>query len=62
MMTVDDRPRRWALWTFRVLATAEAALTVTQAVFAGGFLAGDYDMLALHRDNSTIAVGRRSRA
>jgi hypothetical protein len=39
-----------------VTVTAVALLTFAQAVLAGSFLAGHYDMLALHRDNSTIAV------
>ena len=46
--------RRWARWVFRVAVTIAALFTFAQAPLAGAFLAGHYDMLALHKDNSTI--------
>jgi hypothetical protein len=52
----DARVTLWTLWLFRIAVTLTALLTFTQAVLAGGFLAGHFGMLAMHRDNSTIAV------
>src|SRR5262245_13715889 len=51
-----EGPARWTLWLFRIAVTLAAVLTFTQAVLAGGFLAGHFGMLAMHRDNSTLAV------
>lgn len=45
-----DPVRPWARWSFRVAVTVEAALAFGQPVWAGGFLAGNYDLLAVHRD------------
>jgi hypothetical protein len=39
-----------------VTVTLVATLTFAQAVLAGSFLAGHYDMLSAHRDNSTVTV------
>jgi hypothetical protein len=46
--------RNWARWVFRIVVTIAALFTFAQAPLAGAFLAGHYDMLALHKDNSTI--------
>jgi len=43
-------------WLFRLTVTVVAVLTFAQALFAGSFLAGHFDMLADHRNNSTITV------
>ncbi|MFC0112491.1 hypothetical protein [Kibdelosporangium aridum] len=50
------RPRGWPLWLFRVMVTFAALSMFAQAALAGGLLAGHFDMLALHRDNSTVSV------
>jgi len=39
---------------FRVVVTVEAVMTFTQAVFAGGFLSGHYELLGLHADYGRI--------
>jgi hypothetical protein len=44
------------MWSFRAVVTLAALSLVVQAALAGGFLAGHFDMLALHRDGSTVAV------
>lgn len=51
-----EGPARWTLWLFRIAVSLAALLTFIQAVLAGGFLAGHFGMLAMHRDNSTLAV------
>jgi hypothetical protein len=50
------RPHGWALWLFRIIVTFAALSMFGQALLAGGFLAGHFDMLGLHRDNSTLDV------
>ena len=54
-MTASEVPvgHAWAGWLFRVLITAQALLACAQPVLAGGFLAGHYDLLAVH-----LLVGR----
>ena len=47
--------RRWPVWTFRVLTTVSAILLFDQAIFAGQFLAGDYDAVRIHGDNASLA-------
>ncbi|MCU1681708.1 MAG: hypothetical protein JWQ81_2447 [Amycolatopsis sp.] len=47
------KTRRWPRWLFRAAVTAEAVLAFAQAVLAGGFLAGHYDFLAMHKENAT---------
>lgn len=45
---------------FRAAVTVEAVLAFTQAVLAGGFLAGNYDLLGMHSTNGQytgIAAG-----
>jgi hypothetical protein len=37
-----------------VAITCEAVFALAQAVLAGGFLAGHYDFLAMHKENATI--------
>jgi hypothetical protein len=46
--------RRWARWVFRIVVTLAALFAFAQAPLAGAFLAGHYDMLSLHKNNSTI--------
>ena len=46
----------WTLWLFRITVTVAAVVAFLQAVLAGEFLAGHFGMLAMHRDNSTVAV------
>ncbi|MEV6845075.1 hypothetical protein [Actinoplanes sp. NPDC051411] len=41
---------------FRLAVTVVAILTFAQAVFAGSFLSGHFEMLGYHRTNSTITV------
>lgn len=48
------RPARWA---FRWVITLHAAAAFAQAVFAGRFLSGDYDMLRAHFINSQVVGG-----
>jgi hypothetical protein len=49
-------PRAWTLWIFRVVVSVVGLLTFAQALFAGSFLSGHFDMLAVHRLNSTVTV------
>ncbi len=44
-------PTRWA---FRLVITLHAAAAFTQAILAGRFLSGDYDMLRAHFINSQV--------
>lgn len=44
----------WTRWLFRVVVTAEAALALAQAMLAGGFLSGHFDLLSMHRENATV--------
>jgi hypothetical protein len=46
---------RWPLWLFRIASTIAAIMLFDQAVFAGQFLGGTYDSLAVHRENATYA-------
>jgi hypothetical protein len=45
---------RSARWAFRVVITLHAAAAFTQAILAGRFLSGDYDMLEVHYINSQV--------
>ncbi len=54
---VDGNPRAALVWLFRVAVTLAALLTFAQALFAGSFLAGHFDMLAVHKNNSNIVGG-----
>jgi hypothetical protein len=47
------KTRAWPRWLFRVVITCETVLGFAQAALAGGFLAGHYDFLALHKQNAT---------
>ncbi|WP_232070340.1 hypothetical protein [Mycobacterium noviomagense] len=42
------RNRRWPFWLARATTSALTVLAVTQAVFAGSFLGGQYNALMLH--------------
>jgi hypothetical protein len=44
----------WPKWLFRAAITCDAVFAFAQAVLAGGFLAGHYDFLAMHKENATI--------
>lgn len=44
-------------WSFRTVITLHALAAVVQAVFAGRFLAGDYDLLSAHFINSQVVGG-----
>lgn len=48
-------PPRWPYLVFRITSLVSAVMLFDQAVFAGQFLSGSYDALALHRDNATYA-------
>ena len=43
-----------ARWAFRLVITLHAAAAFTQAILAGRFLSGDYDMLRAHFINSQV--------
>jgi hypothetical protein len=45
----------WPRWVFRGTSLVAAVMLLDQAVFAGQFLAGDYDALDTHRENATFA-------
>lgn len=56
VQVMSRRPAQlWPRWLFRAAATVEAASAFGQAVFAGGFLAGHYDLLALHHLNGQLS-------
>jgi hypothetical protein len=44
----------WPRLLFRAAITCETVLVFAQAALAGGFLAGHYDFLDLHKANATI--------
>lgn len=44
----------WPWWLLRLGVTVQALLVFAQPVFAGRFLSGDFNMLALHRTNATL--------
>jgi len=50
------------VWVLRIVITLHAAAAFAQAVFAGRFLSGDYDMLRVHFVNSqvvgSLAIGQ----
>jgi hypothetical protein len=46
-----------ARWAFRLVITLHAAAAFTQAILAGRFLSGDYDMLRAHFINSQVVGG-----
>jgi hypothetical protein len=48
-------PPAWPRWVFRGTSVLAAVMLFDQAVFAGQFLAGDYDALHTHRENATYA-------
>jgi hypothetical protein len=45
------------LWVFRVVVTLHAAAAFAQAVLAGRFLSGDFEMLRAHFINSQVVGG-----
>lgn len=49
---MEDKPAlvrgRWPFAVLRVIAAAHAVAVFGQAVFAGRYLSGDYDMLGVH--------------
>ncbi|MEU6012169.1 hypothetical protein [Streptomyces sp. NPDC047453] len=52
-------PRRhpaWARGALRAVTTVHVATLFTQAVLAGRFLSGDYDMLTAHAVNANVIV------
>jgi hypothetical protein len=51
-MTSTTNPA-WPVWLFRAGVTAEAVFALAQALLAGGFLGGHYDLLAAHAENAT---------
>jgi hypothetical protein len=51
---VTTKAHAWPKWLFRVSITCEAVFAFAQAVLAGGFLAGHYDFLSMHKENATI--------
>jgi hypothetical protein len=60
--SVEPEPRRtrtpqtvsaWPWWLMRVIVTIQALDALLQAVFAGRFLSGDFNMLLVHRANGT---------
>jgi hypothetical protein len=53
ILGVTSKP---TLWVFRIAVSLTAVLTFAQALFAGSFLAGHFDMLAIHKNNSTYVV------
>jgi len=50
----STRIRVWPRWLFRAAITCEAVLAFGQAFLAGGFLAGHYDLLAMHQLNASV--------
>ena len=50
------RGRRRTLLTLRVIATAHTIAIFGQPVFAGSYLSGDYDMLALHATGADVVT------
>ncbi|HYI05231.1 MAG TPA: hypothetical protein VD858_10100 [Reyranella sp.] len=44
-------------WAFRIVITLHAAAAFAQAVLAGRFLSGDFDMLRAHFINSQVVGG-----
>jgi hypothetical protein len=49
----DQRPRM-AEMGVPVVITCEAVVAFAQAVLAGGFLAGHYDLLAMYQANASL--------
>jgi len=47
---------RSARWAFRTVITVHAIDAFAQAVLAGGFLDGRFELLGLHRDNAILGV------
>jgi hypothetical protein len=45
------------LWVFRLIVTLHAAAAFAQAVLAGRFLSGDFEMLRAHFINSQVVGG-----
>lgn len=50
------RVNGWFRWSLRIAITLHALDALTQAVFAGRFLAGSYGMLQAHLDNANFGV------
>ena len=50
---IPTKTRGWPRWLFRAAISAETLLVFTQAGLAGGFLAGHYGFLDLHKANAT---------
>lgn len=58
-MIPDDGPalpKAWTLLLFRIAACLAALVTLVQAVLAGGFLGGRFEMLTLHHDNAMVVL------
>lgn len=51
-----EKVRGWFRWTLRIAITLHALDALTQAVFAGRFLAGSYGMLQAHLDNANFGI------
>lgn len=52
---VAPRVRSWPRRTYRATSTLAAVMLFDQAIFAGQFLAGQYNSLLVHRENATYA-------
>jgi hypothetical protein len=63
VLAVERRPadatsvKPFYSWLFRVVITLHAAAAFAQAVLAGRFLSGDFDMLRAHFINSQVVGG-----
>ena len=49
-----DRPRPWAFWPLRLVATLQTLAMANQPVFAGQLLAGTFSGLTRHRENAML--------
>jgi len=56
--SVDTSPVKAVyVWIFRIVITLHAAAAFGQAVLAGRFLSGEFDMLRAHFENSQVVGG-----
>lgn len=53
----NTRVKAAYVWVLRIIVTLHAAAAFAQAVFAGRFLSGDFDMLRVHFVNSQVVGG-----
>jgi hypothetical protein len=51
-----ELPRAWTLLLFRLAVCLAALATLVQAVLAGGFLGGRFEMFTLHHDNAMVVL------